>query len=194
MFLSQDQISTAKASFEANVSLYLNLTSKTLESFEKLATLNVTAVKASMDESTATARQLLAVKGPQEFVSLVSAQAKPNLEKVVAYAGHVAGIASATQAEYTRATETQIAEATRKVNELMSGAAATTPAGSDVFANFIKATFGNASNPYEQFTKSTKQAVEAFNANVSGVVNQFAKTTANAANAATTATDTTVKA
>jgi phasin family protein len=179
MFLNQDQISAAKTSLESNFTLYLNLTSKTLESMEKLATLNMTAVKASMDETTATARQLLAVKDAQEFVSLVSAQAKPNIEKAVAYAGHVAAIASDAQAEYTRATETQVTEATRKVTELFSEAAKKAPTGTDAFANLFKSPFG--ANGFEQFTKTAKQAVDAFNTNVNGVVNQFAKTTTDTA-------------
>ncbi|NEX60762.1 TIGR01841 family phasin [Noviherbaspirillum galbum] len=180
MFLTQDQISTAKANLEANVSLYFTLTSKTLESLEKLATLNVTAIKASMEESVATTRQLMAAKDAQEWLALVNAQAKPNVAKVVAYAGHVASIATDAQAEYSKATETQITEAARKVNELVSEAAKKAPAGSDAFTNLFKTTMDNASAGYEQLTKSTRQAVDAFNANVNGVVNQMAKTTTDA--------------
>ena len=176
MFPIQDQISVAtKANLEANFALYSALTNKTLESIEKLVNLNLAAVKASMEESSAAARQLLSAKDPNEFFTLVNAQAKPNLEKVIAYGSHLANIASSAQAEYTKAAEQQIAEAARKVNELVEDAAGKAPAGYENVTAMIKATLGNANTSYEQLTKTTKQAVEAFEANVNAAVNQMSQ-------------------
>ena len=176
MFPIQDQISVAtKANLEANFALYSTLTNKTLESIEKLVNLNLAAVKASMEESSAAARQLLAAKDPNEFFTLVSSQTKPNLEKAIAYGSHLANIASSTQAEYTKAAEQQIAEVTRKVNELVEDATSKAPAGYENVTAMIKATLGNANTGYEQLTKTTKQAVEAFEANVNAAVGQFAQ-------------------
>lgn len=167
MFPIQDQISAAtKANLEANLALYADLTAKTLESFEKLINLNFTAVKTSMDESSATTRQILGAKDPQEFLSLVSAQAKPNLDKAIAYGSHFANIASSTQAEFSKATEAQIAQVSRKVSELVEEAAKSAPAGSENMVAMVKSAFGNATNGYEQFLKTSKQAADAFGANL----------------------------
>lgn len=184
MFPIQDQISVAtKANLESNFALYSALTSKTLESIEKLVNLNLAAVKASMEESSAAARQLLAAKDPNEFFTLVNAQAKPNLEKAIAYGSHLATIASAAQAEYSKAAEQQFAEATRKVNELVEEATSKAPAGYENVTALIKATLGNANSGYEQLTKTTKQAVEAFEANVNAAVNQISQVTGQKATA-----------
>ncbi|OWW22985.1 TIGR01841 family phasin [Noviherbaspirillum denitrificans] len=183
MFPIQDQISVAtKANLEANFALYNTLTSKTLESVEKLINLNITAARTSLEESQAATRQILAAKDPQEFFSLVAAQAKPNLEKVVAYGGHLNSIANSAQAEFTKAAESQLAQFSRKVTELVEEAAQKTP-GADGVLSVFKNAVGNATSTYEQFTKSAKQAAEAVNATVNGTVTQIAQAAAAPAKA-----------
>lgn len=182
MFPIQDQMSVAtKSSLEANLALYTSLTNKTLESVEKLINLNMTAVRASMEESTAAAKQMLAVKDPQEFMSLVTAQSKPNLEKALSYGSHLASIASSAQAEFTKAAEAQIAAVTSKVNELVEEVARKAPAGSESLIAIMKSTLGNASNGYEQLTRTTKQAAEALEANLNSAVVQFTQATSQKA-------------
>lgn len=170
MFPIQDQFAVAtKANVEANLAMYAALTSKTLESLEKLFNLNVAAAKASMEESTAATRQILSAKDPQEFLSLVSAQTKPNFEKAIAYGGHLVNITSNAQAEFGKAAEAQIAEASRKFTELVEQASQNAPAGSENVLAFVKSAFGNMSNGYEQFTRTAKQA---FDANLNTAANQ----------------------
>lgn len=174
MFPIQDQISVAtKANLEANFALCTSLTNKTLESIEKLIKLNLAAVKASMEESSVATKQIFAAKDPQELITLISAQTKPNFDKALAYGSHLAGIASSTQAEFTKAAETQIAEASRKVNELVEEVAKKAPAGSEGMIAIVKSALGNASTSYEQLTKTTKQAVEALEANMNSAVDQL---------------------
>jgi phasin family protein len=176
MFPIQDQIAVAaKANLDAQFAFYTSLTNKTLESVGKLINLNITAAKASMDESAATAKQILAAKDPQEFVSLVTAQIKPNFEKTLAYGNHVAGIASSTQAELTKAAETQIAAASLKFSELVDDVAKKAPAGSESLIAIVKSALGNASAGYEQFSKTTKQAAEAVETNIAAAVGQFSQ-------------------
>jgi phasin family protein len=176
MFPIQDQISVAtKTSLEANFALYNSLTAKALQSVEQLITLNLAAAKASIEESSAVARQLLAARDPQECISLVTAQARPNLEKALAYGNHLAGIASSAQAEYTKAAESQMAEISRKTGELMDVAASKAPAGSEGLIAMMKSAFGNASSGYEQLSRTGKQAVEALGANLNAAVGQLSQ-------------------
>ncbi|MGH8808937.1 MAG: TIGR01841 family phasin [Noviherbaspirillum sp.] len=183
MFPTQDQISAAtKANFEANLALYTALSNKTLESVEKLLTLNLTAVKASMEESSAATKQILSAKDAQEFLSLVGAQAKPNFEKAIAYNNHLSSIASNAQAEFTKLTEARIVETSRKVTALVDEAAKKAPAGSETVFALLKTAFGNASSGYEQLAKTGKQAVEAIEANLNSTGNQFAQVAGQAKN------------
>jgi len=174
MFAIPEQFSNAtKANFESQFAIFSSLTSKAFEGMEKLVELNLTAAKASLDESSVTTRQLLAAKDPQEFFSLTAAQAQPTAEKAMSYSRQVAAIAAGTQAEFTRAAEQQIAETNRKVISLVDEVTKNAPAGSENVVSIIKATIGNANAGYEQLSKTTKQAMEAVETNVNAAVNQF---------------------
>lgn len=176
MFSMQDQLSTAtKANFEAQLAFLNTLTSKAFEGVEKLVDLNLNAVKAIVEERSAATQQLLAAKDPQEFFSLSTAQVQPSAEKAFTYARHLANIASSTQAELTKATEAQIAEVTRKVTTLVDDVTKHAPAGSENAVAIIKSLIGNANAGYEQFSKTTKQAVEAVETNLANATSQFSQ-------------------
>ena len=111
MFAFPEQFSNAtKVNLESQFSLFSALASKTFEGMEKLVELNISTAKATLENSSAAARQLLAVKDPQEFFAVTTSQAQPNAEKALAYSRQVASIAADTGAEFSRAAETQFAE------------------------------------------------------------------------------------
>ena len=174
MFSIPEQFSNAtKANFEAQFAIFSALTNKAFEGVEKFVDLNLTAAKASLEESSNTAKQLLSAKDPQEFFALASAQAQPTAEKTMAYSRHLATIATSTGAEFSKAAETQIAETNRKVISLVEEVSKNAPAGSENAVAIFKTAIGNANAGYEQFAKSSKQAVETLEANFASAVNQF---------------------
>ena len=174
MFSFQEQFSAAtKSNFEAQIAMITALTSKTFESVEKIVDLNMTAVKASLEESTLAAKQLMTAKDPQEFFTLAASQAQPNSEKAIAYGRHLASIASSAQAEFTKAAEVQMAETKSKVLALVEEVTKNAPTGSENAIAMFKSAVGNANAGYEQISKTTKQAVETFEGNVNEAVGQF---------------------
>lgn len=176
MFTIPEQFSNvAKANLEAQLSLLTNLTSKAFESVEKVVDLNLNVAKASLEDSSITARQLLTAKDPQEFFSLTAAQAQPTAAKAIAYGRHLAGIATSAQAELARAAEEQIAETGRKMSALVDDVSKNAPAGSENVIAIVKSAIGNANAGYEQLSKTTKQAVEVMEANMNSAVSQFAQ-------------------
>jgi hypothetical protein len=83
MFAIPEQFSNAtKANFESQFALFSSLTNKAFEGVEKFVDLNITAAKASLEESSVATKQLLAAKDPQEFFTLTAAQAQPSLTAV----------------------------------------------------------------------------------------------------------------
>ncbi len=182
MFAIPEQFSNAtKANFESQFAIFSSLTSKAFEGVEKLVDLNINAAKASLEESSIATRQLLAAKDPQEFFSLTAAQVQPTAEKTISYGRQLATIAAGTQAEFSKAAESQIAETNRKVISLVDEVSKNAPAGSENVVAVIKATLGNANAGYEQFTKTTKQAVEALETNLNAAVSQFTQAAQKAA-------------
>jgi phasin family protein len=182
MFAIPEQFSNAtKANFESQFAILNSLTAKAFEGMEKLVELNMTAVKASLEESSNTTRQLLSAKDPQEFFSVTAAQAQPTAEKAISYGRQLASIAAGTQAEFSKAAEVQIAETNRKVISLVDEVTKNAPAGSENVVAILKATIGNANAGYEQLTKTTKQAVEALETNMNAAVSQFTQAAQKAA-------------
>jgi len=182
MFSIPEQFSNAtKANFEAQFAIFSALTNKAFEGVEKFVDLNLTAAKASLEESSIATKQLLSAKDPQEFFSLASAQAQPTAEKTIAYGRHLANIAQSTSAEFSKAAETQIAETNRKVISLVEEVSKNAPAGSENAVAMFKSAIGNANAGYEQFSKTAKQAAESIESNVAQAVNQFSAAAAKAA-------------
>lgn len=178
MFTAPDQFSNiARANFESQLAAFTALTSKAFESMEKVVDLNLTAAKASLEDSAVVARQLMSAKDPQEFMSLTAAQAQPNAAKAIAYGRHLAGIATSVQAELSRAAEEQFAETSRKVSDLVDDVSKNAPAGSENAIAMLKSAIGSANAGYEQFSKTSKQAVEAMESNVNSAVSQFSEVT-----------------
>ncbi|GGC73148.1 phasin family protein [Undibacterium terreum] len=176
MFSIPEQFSAAtKANFDAQLALITALTGKAFESVEKFVDLNMTVAKTSIEESTAAAKQIFSAKDPQEFFSLTAAHAQPNAEKALAYGRHLATIASGAQAEFTKAAETQIAETNRKVLALVEEVSKNAPAGSENVVAIFKTAIGNANASYDHLTKTTKQAVEALEANLNTAVSQISQ-------------------
>ncbi len=185
MFAIPEQFSNAtKANFETQFALFSSLTAKTFESVEKLVELNISTARAALENNSNAARQLLAAKDPQEFFQLTAAQAQPSAEKAVAYNRQLAAIATGTGAEFSKAAEGQIVEANRKVIALVDEVSKNAPAGSETFVAAFKTAISNANAGYEQFSKTTKQAVETIENNVNAAVSQFSQAAAKVPGAA----------
>jgi len=186
MFSVPEQFSVAtKASIDAQLALFSILSGKAFESVEKLVELNINAVKSTLEESAATTKQLFSAKDPQEFFNLSTSHAQPTAEKLLAYSRHLASIASSAQSEFTSAAESQIAESNRKVQALFEEVSKNAPAGSEQLVSFFKTAITNANSGYEQLSQSTKQAVEALEANLNNTVTQISQVTKPATRATT---------
>lgn len=174
MFPIQDTISVdARDSIDAQISLMTSLAFKTFESMEKLASLNLNTARVSLEESGTMVRYLLTAREPQAFFSMSIANAQPTVEKALAYSRHVAHIASSTQSEFSKAAETQAAEANRRLIKLVEDAATYVPLGGDHLAAVARSAIDTASASYEQLSRTNQQAAEAVEAWFTAAVNQF---------------------
>jgi len=182
MFTLPEQFSgITRAGLESQLAVFAALAGKTFDSVEKVADLNLNVAKASLEDGATVARQLLEARDAQEAINLATAQAQPAAAKALAYGRQVAGIASGMQAEFARAAEEQLLEASRKMSELVDDVSKNAPAGSENVIAIFKTALGNANAGYEQFRKSSRQAAEAMEANMNSVVGQFAQASEKAA-------------
>jgi phasin family protein len=176
MFPMTEELSTAtKSHFHSQMAMITAFSNKAFESIEKIVELNMSAVKASLETSAATAKQLMAVKDAQEFFAIASAQTQPNAEKLMAYTRHLASITTNAQAEIKKVAETQFAETNRQVMSLVDEVTKNAPAGSEQIVSIMKSAMGNANAGYQQLSKTTKQAAEVMEGNITNAVTQFAQ-------------------
>lgn len=174
MFTTPEQfIAATKTSMEAQFASLTALNKKAFEGLEQIFALNVSAAKATLEEGTATAKQLVGTKDPKEFMALAAAQAQPSAEKALAYGRHLASITSATQAEFTKAVEAHIAETNTKVVALIDEVTKNAPAGSEHAVTALKSVIGNINAGYEQLSKTSKQAVQTLEENLANATQQF---------------------
>lgn len=169
------------ASQKANVETLLGLTAKAFEGVEKIVELNLSASKAALAESGDTAKAMLSVKDAQELLALQSGLLQPLAEKTAAYSRHLYEIATGASSEFTKAFESQAAEAQQQFAGMVEAAAKNAPAGSETAVAVMKSSVAAATNALESVQKAVKQATEVAETNF----NTMASSATSAAKSAT---------
>ncbi len=131
MFSIPEQFSAAtKSQLEAQLKILNNVAATAFNGAQKVIALNLSTTKASVEKTSAAARELLEAKDPQEFFAKSSARV-PNFDGLFAYNRELFSIASKTQAELFQAAQEQLKEAGKQaaqVPKLASPAAVPAPA------------------------------------------------------------------
>lgn len=100
-----------KSILENQFQVFSALTNYAIEATEKLNDLNMAVIKASVDESGETAKQLLSVKDPEELLCFISKLPKDLSEKLHFYNQHVSQISSDAKSNVDKVIEGQIIQA-----------------------------------------------------------------------------------
>jgi phasin family protein len=154
---------------------------KSIESFEKLAELNLQLAKTSIGESAEQVKTLIAAKDPKAFSDLWLGASQPAAEKFTAYAKHVYDIANETGTEMSKLVEKHIAEANKQIHGAVDTLAKNAPAGTEGVVSIMKNAVSMGNSAYEQATKATKQAVEMVQSNMAAAVKAAPRTTSRKA-------------
>jgi phasin family protein len=170
--LTPEQIAAAQ---KANLETLFGLTTKAFEGVEKLVELNLQVIKSTLAESHDNAQKVFSVKDAQELLQLQASLSQPVAEKVLSYGRHLYEIASATQAEFSKAAEGQLEEHNRKIQSLVDNVAKNAPAGSETAVAVMKSAISAANTTYETVHKATKQAVELAESNIAAATSAASK-------------------
>lgn len=172
--LTADQI---MAAHKANIETLFGLTGKAFEGVEKIVELNLATSKAMLAESAAQVQSVLAIKDPQEFVAYQTSFYQPLGEKATSYGREVYEIATAASTEFSKALETQMAEAQKKFLDVIDSTAANAPAGSESAVALVKSAVAAVNNVVETAQKSAKQAVALAESNFKAATAQTVEAT-----------------
>jgi phasin family protein len=161
--LTPEQMMAAQ---KANMETLLGLTHKAFEGVEKLVELNMQLARAAMTDSTDTAKAALTVKDAQELLALQAQLLQPAAEKAAAYNRSLYEIAQATNAEWIKVAEAQMAAAQKNLHAMIDTAAKGAPAGSENAVALVKSAVTAANNAFESVHKAAKQAADMTEANL----------------------------
>lgn len=139
---------------------------KSIEGFEKLADLNIQAIKASLAESNDQVKAVIGAKDAKSLSDFAAGVSQPAVEKFTSYAKHVYEIANDTGTEIAKLFEKQFAEGNKQLTATIEALAKNAPAGSEGVVTFVKSAVSAANTAYDQVNKAAKQAVELAEANV----------------------------
>ena len=183
MFPNVEQyLNSSKALMQSQASAFQTLAGSALESAEKVATLNLAAMKASAQDFGNVLTQATSARDPQAFFALVTAQFQPNNEKAASYARYLGEIFTETQQIFSKTAEAQVAEVSRAATAIVDQFAAAAPAGSSDAMALVKSMMGTANAVYEQVNKVAKQTGEAMQAQAANLSGQLVKPVQAAAN------------
>lgn len=152
-----------KAAFET----FQTVAMKSVESFEKLAELNIQVAKVTLAESAEQYKAMLAAKDPKAFAEVAMSASQPAADKAATYAKHVYDIMNEAGTEIAKLFEKQVAESNKQFSTAIDTLAKNAPAGSEGVVTFMKSAVTAANTAYDQVSKATKQAVEMAEANIS---------------------------
>lgn len=153
--------SASNAFFDSQLDTFNAVANTLLQGAQKIITLNMAASKASGEDATAAAKELLTSKDPHAFFALATELAKPIVEKVAAYNHHLTDILSATKADFTKLADAQAAQLRSTVGNFVSAIAKDAPDGAQGAVALLKSSVENANDGYEKMHSATKQAIDA---------------------------------
>jgi phasin family protein len=143
-----------------------------LQSAERLLELQLKAARAAAADSMEAAKALSSVKDLQQLAAFNDGLAQPSIEKATTYARGVYDVAAATQAEFGKIVEEQVAEFNKQTVAALDKMVKTAPAGSEAGIATLKSAISAANASYENLLKVGKQLTEVTQSNFESVAKQ----------------------
>lgn len=157
---------------QANLEAFEGAMSKAFTGAEKLVELNLAASKAALGESFNHAKAVLAVKSPQEFLSLQAAFFQPMAEKSTAYFQHVQSIATEGSADFTKQFEATVADAQKAFGASMEQMSKNAPAGTEAAVAAFQSVVAQSQKAVEHTQAAIKKATAQAQANFAAASKQ----------------------
>ena len=118
-------------------------------------------------------------------MALQSGMVQPLAEKIMAYSRHLYNIANDTQAAFTKASDSELQQGSKKLQSMVDELTKTAPAGSEAAVQAIKQAVAAANNAYETTQKAVKQAMDISQNNFKTATDAAMQATSNVAKKAT---------
>jgi len=157
---------------KANLEIAMKFAGVAIQGAERILDLQLKAAKSAFTDGVENAKTLAAIKDVKELAALKDELAQPAIEKATAYAKGVYDVTTATQAEFGKLVEEQVAEFNKQVVATLDKMVKTAPAGSEVGVAALKSGIAAANSAYDNLSKVAKQFADATQSNIEAVAKQ----------------------
>lgn len=147
----------------------------TLNSAEKITTLNIDTARNGFDQQMEGTAALMGVRNFQDFLALQNTLTKPVLQNAINYYSNAYAIANESQQELQRLAENGYAEFTKSVNSILEKAAKAAPGGSDVAVAAVKSVMNAANSAYDKMSDAAQKASDIAKGSVQASTNATTK-------------------
>ena len=178
--IPKEMLESQKATLEAMMAVQGTVFS----GFEKLVDLNLKVMKATMDEASQKAQEVMGIKDAQDAVAMSSGMVQPSAEKAVAYSKHVYDIVSSVQADLAKLAEGKVAESQKHLSDAVEQFSRNAPNGAEGTISMIKSSLAQATAAYDSMTKAAKQAADVAEKNLHAATSATFKAASDAATGA----------
>jgi phasin family protein len=150
---------------QGNVITLFALTNQAFQGLQKVAALNLQAVRSALAEGEVNWKEALSGQPPEAIVTRQINTAQLTAEKMLSYNRHLYEIASGTHAELLKVWQARHEQQNRDAQTLVDRLATSAPAGAEAAITVLKSAFPTASLAYETVRKAATQAIEVTQSN-----------------------------
>jgi phasin family protein len=157
---------------KANLEIAAKFAGVALQGAERMLDLQLKAAKSAFADTVENAKTLAAVKDIKELAALKDSLAQPSIGKATAYAKNIYDVTAATQAEFGKLFDEQIADFNKQVVTALDRMSKNAPAGSEVGIAAMKSSIAAVNGAYENLSKVAKQMTEVTQSNIEAAAKQ----------------------
>lgn len=157
---------------KANLEVAAKFAGVALQGAERILELQLKAAKSAFSDTVENAKALAAVKDIKELAALKDTLAQPSIEKATAYAKNIYDVTTATQAEFGKLVDEQIADFNKQFVTVLDKMVKNAPAGSEVGIAALKSGIAAVNGAYENMSKVAKQITEVTQSNIEAAAKQ----------------------
>jgi phasin family protein len=164
---SKQIAATQKANAEAMVALMRS----TLDNIEKLANLNLSAMRTSIQAGADNATALLETNDPKQALAVQSTLAEPGLERTREYYHNLYELVLNMQKDITSVMEDHYKALTENAESAIEETKSKLPAGGDVFATTMKSVLQASSQTFDRMNFMAQQIAQIADSNIKAFSN-----------------------
>lgn len=156
----------------ANLEVAAKFAGVALQGAERILELQLKAARSAFADGVENAKTLASVKDIKELAALRDTLTQPSIERATAYAKNFYDVTAATQAEFGKLVDEQIADFNKQVVTALDRMVKNAPAGSEVGIAAFKSGIAAVNGAYENLSKVAKQMTEVTQSNIEAAAKQ----------------------